>query len=179
MSKRKPGRFRGDRWFQRKVEERMRKEMRNLQSCEKLLAGSIASLRGTAWYEKEFCRQAELFREERNSQAAQRTALKRTASLKAKIENDTLLARDKTWAAEHTDDSDAQLLDYLHRCAANLGHTPLRREVLGSTYIAERFGSWAFALTIAKLPLPKSIKPPKETTINAYLKQQKINKPVD
>ena len=176
MSKRKPGRFQGDRWYQEKVEELMRKTLRELQAQGQMRNTTIVGLRGSAWYKEEFKKHAKQFDEERKTQAAERTAHLKTASLNALAENEALIERDKAWTAEHEGDSDEQLLDYLCRCAAELGHSPLRREVLGSTYIAERFGNWAVALTMANLPLPKGMKKPKETAIQAYLKRcQNIN----
>lgn len=176
MSSRKPGRFQGDRWYQEKVEELMRKALRELQAQGQMRNTTIVGLRGSAWYKEEFKKHAKQFDEERKKQAAERTAHLKTASLNALDENAALIERDKAWAAEHERDSDEQLLDYLCRCAAELGHSPLRREVLGSTYIAERFGNWAVALTMASLPLPKGLKKPKETAIQAYLKRrQNIN----
>lgn len=124
MSRGKRDKFQGDIWFQRKVEDRMRKTLKLLQAQGKMRKATLEGL------------------------------------------------RDKPWAAEHANDSDEQLLDYLRRCAAELGHTPMRREVPGGTYISERFGNWTVALTVAELRLPRSIKPPKETAIRAYLKRK-------
>ena len=171
MSRGKRDKFQGDIWFQRKVEDRMRKTLKLLQAQGKMQKATLEGLRGTPWYKEEFKRQAKLFKEERKIQAEERCVQQREASLKLQAENEALLERDKPWAAEHANDSDEQLLDYLRRCAAELGHTPMRREVPGGTYISERFGNWAVALTVAGLYLPKN-KRPKETAINAYLKRQ-------
>lgn len=81
--------------------------------------------------------------------------------------------RDREWAIEHETDTDAELLCYLRDCAEALGHTPVRREVLGSTYIGQRFGNWGVALHYAQLPLPRGMKPPKQTALDAYKKKQK------
>ena len=173
MSRRgKPGRFRGDAWFQRNVESLMRNTLRELQTRGKMRGATIEGLRGTPWYKEEFERHAKLFKEKRKIQAEERAAHARSTSLNALAENEALAERDRAWAAEHEADTDAELLDYLRQCAADLGHTPMRREVLGSTYIAERFGNWSVALTVAGLYLPKK-KRPKQTALDAYAKKRK------
>lgn len=172
MSKRESGRFRGDLWFKKQVEERMRRTIEDLQVQGKAPKGSLESLRGTEIYKAEFNRHVKLFKEEQKQQAEKRDIHKAEAALKAQAENEILAERDEQWAAEHKNDDDEQLLEYLLRCAAELGHTPMRREVIGSTYIAERFGNWAVALTIAGLPLPKNIRSPKQTALDNYWKRR-------
>ena len=168
----KPGRFRGDMWFQAQVESRMRRSLKEQQAQGKGPKGSLGSLRKTDFYKREFEHHAKLFKEERKLAAEERDIHKREAALKAQAEREMLAERDREWAAEHETDTDEELLDYLRSCAEELGYTPVRREVLGSTYISERFGNWAVALTIAELPLPRGMKPPKQTALNAYLKQR-------
>ncbi|WP_419020514.1 homing endonuclease associated repeat-containing protein [Intestinimonas butyriciproducens] len=172
MKQKKRGRFPGDIWFQRNVENLMRKTLREQQAQGKMRGTTVEDLRGTAWYKEEFQKHAKLFREIQKTQAEERAAHARSASLKEQAETAAMTERDKLWAAEHEGDSDEELLAYLRRCAAELGHTPMRRrEVVGSTYISERFGNWAVALTMAGLRLPKK-KQPKNTAINAYLKRR-------
>ena len=173
MAKSESGKFRGDLWFKKQVEERMRRTIEELQAQGKAPKGSLESLRGTEIYKTEFKRHVKLFKEEQKQQAEKRDIHKAEAALKAQAENEILAERDKQWAIEHESDNDEQLLEYLQHCAAALGHTPMRREVIGSTYIAERFGNWAVALTIAELPLPKNIKPPKQTALDHYRKRRK------
>lgn len=173
MPKSESGKFRGDLWFKKQVEERMRRTIEELQAQGKAPKGSLENLRGTEIYKTEFKRHAKLFKEERQQQGAEREIHKAEVAQKAREENKALAERDKQWAAEHENDDDEQLLEYLQDCAAALGHTPMRREVLGSTYIAERFGNWAVALTMAELPLPKNIKPPKQTALDDYRKRRK------
>ena len=133
---------------------------------------TVEGLRGTAWYKEEFQKHAKQFKEIRKIQAEERAAHARSASLKEQAETAAMTERDKLWAAEHEGYSDEKLLAYLRRCAAELGHTPMhRREVVGSTYISERFGNWAVALTMAGLPMPKK-KRPRDTAVNAYLKRR-------
>lgn len=173
MSRKKRGRFPGDQWIQRKVENLMRKTLREQQAHGKMRGTTVEDLRGTAWYKEEFQKHAKLFKEIRKTQAEERAAHARSASLKEQAETAEMIERDKVWAAEHEGITDEELLAYLRQCAAELGHTPMhRREVLGSTYISERFGNWAVALTIEELPLPRGMKPPKQTALNAYLKQR-------
>lgn len=172
MKNKKHGKFMGDVWFQQNVEDRMRKTLRLLQARGEMCDATIEGLRGTAWYKEEFQKHAKRFKEERKIQAEKREAHKREATLKNQTEAAAMIERDKVWAVEHESDSDDELLDYVRQCAAELGHTPKRHEVLGSTYIAERFGNWAVALTMAELRLPRGMNPPKVKAIQAYLKQR-------
>ena len=172
MKNKKRGRFQGDVWFQRNVENLMRKTLREMQARGKMRGATIEGLRGTPWYKEEFQKHAKQFKEERKIQAEERAAHARSAALNVLAENEALAERDRAWAAEHEADTDAELLDYLRQCAAELGHTPMRREVLGSTYIAERFGNWSVALTVAGLYMPKK-KRPKQTALDAYAKKRK------
>jgi len=41
----------------------------------------------------------------------------------------------------HGKDTQAQLLDYVRACAAELGHSPAYGEIIGCAFLAERFGS--------------------------------------
>ena len=172
MKNKKRGRFHGDQWFTRNVENLMRKTLRELQARGAMHGTTIESLRGTPWYKEEYKRHAKLFKNERKIQAEERASHARSSSLNAQAERAALAERDREWAAEHETDTDEELLDYLRQCAAELGHTPVRREVLGSTYITERFGSWSVALTVAGLYLPKK-KRPRQTALDAYAKKRK------
>lgn len=172
MKNKKRGRFQGDQWFTRNVENLMRKTLRELQARGAMHGTTIESLRGTPWYKEEYKRHAKLFKNERKIQAEERASYARSSSLNAQAERAALAERDREWAAEHETDTDEELLDYLPQCAAELGHTPVRREVLGSTYITERFGNWSVALTVAGLYLPKK-KRPKQTALDAYAKKRK------
>ena len=172
MKNKKRGRFQGDQWFTRNVENLMRKTLREQQVHGQMRGTTGEGLRGTAWYKEEFQKHAKLFKEIRKTQAEERAAHARSASLKEQAETAAMTERDKLWAAEHEGVSDDMLLDYIRQCAAELGHTPMhRREVVGSTYISERFGNWAVALSMAGLPMPKK-KRPRDTAVNAYLKRR-------
>ena len=71
----------------------------------------------------------------------------------------------------HHTDTDWQLLDYIRQCAMELGHTPVKKEVLGSALIRERFGSWATALVLAGLELPQGMKLPSKFELEAARKR--------
>ena len=66
-------------------------------------------------------------------------------------ENEAFLRREEDFAKRHRDDPDEELLRYLHQCAAELGHTPSKREVIGFTYLKTRFGPWPRILEKAGL----------------------------
>ena len=177
MSKKINGRkvnyFHGDQWFQKQIENRMRQDLPRLQAEGRAPRGTVESLRHTQFYKDEFKRQARLFKKERNGQQEERLLKKQADSLANLAEQKALEERDRVWAQEHEADTDAELLAYMRRCADELGHTPVRREVLGSTYIAGRFGNWSVALYHARLPFPRGMKPPKQTALDAYKKKQK------
>ena len=56
----------------------------------------------------------------------------------------------------HQADTDEQLLTYLRSWAVRYHHTPWPGEIVGGSFIQERFGSWNRALALARLPLPKT-----------------------
>ena len=164
--KKKTSRFQGDVWFRENVHERVMAslllpEPRSQRERRKLLSLPI--------YKEEFRRQAQLFRQERRDI--------RTEHIQTRLEceEETLrrAERDALWSLDHTDDSDDMLLDYVRQCAEELGKSPRMRDVLGGTYISQRFGSWALVLTLAGLKLPRGVDPPSQRTINTYQKQHK------
>ena len=63
--------------------------------------------------------------------------------------------QEQAFREAHEGDTDQQLLLYLRSNAIQLHHTPWLGEILGGTYIQERFGSWHRAVALAKLPLPQ------------------------
>lgn len=88
---------------------------------------------------------------------------------RAREEKSVRRERDFVWGEEHQEDTDEQLLSYLKAVAADLGHTPRKSEVFGGEYICKRIGSWALICTLADLPLPKELKPPKKNELLQYL----------
>ena len=81
--------------------------------------------------------------------------------------------RDLAWGEEHLGDTDEQLLAHVKAVAAECGHTPRKSEVMGGEYICKRIGSWALVCTLAELPLPKELKPPKKKEILQYENSRK------
>ena len=64
--------------------------------------------------------------------------------------------QEQLFRQQHEADTDAQLITYLCSCAAQLQHTPWPGEIVGGDFIKERFGTWHQALTLAKLPTPRT-----------------------
>ena len=67
---------------------------------------------------------------------------------------EALNEKEACFAAEHSSDTDAQLIAYLRQCAAGLGYTPHAKVIVGWQYLLERFGTWEQAIRAARLPLP-------------------------
>ena len=124
-------------------------------------------------YKKEYRRQEALLRQERISEKDTTKALRRQKDADGRAKEEERQTRDALWAVDHEKDTDEQLVDYVCRCASELGHSPLAQEVEGASYIAQRFGSWALALTVADLPLPAGVKPVNPKTLKLYLERQK------
>ena len=57
-----------------------------------------------------------------------------------------LEAREMAFEEAHKDDKDYQLIDYFHKCAMRLGHTPRIKEIEGWKYLEKRFGTWDILL---------------------------------
>ena len=60
--------------------------------------------------------------------------------------NKALEKKEAQFAEEHKNDTDQQLLFYLHQQALLIHHTPRKREITGWRYISERFGGWDRAI---------------------------------
>lgn len=114
----------------------------------------------TILYQEEYKRQEQLLMselQERKNQKIEEQQRKKELQQEAKTEQ---LTEEHIWAEEHQNHTDEELLEYVRQCATKLGHTPYRREVLGSKCIAERFGGWYEVLVLARLPVPKDMKQP-------------------
>ena len=59
--------------------------------------------------------------------------------------------QDRAFAERHAGDTLAELACYLRRCAEHWGRSPAPCEIVGGSYIADRFGSWSDALRAAHL----------------------------
>ena len=76
-------------------------------------------------------------------------ALHEAEALKRKLAESAASAiaqKNIQFALDHQHDSLVKLKLYLRDCAAALGHTPVRTEIIGGDYIDLRFGSWKNAL---------------------------------
>ncbi len=213
--------FRGDIWFEKKVDERVRHALReqeiafanahrqdtDLQLLEyfqrwarilghtpnmgEIIGGRLIERRFGTWenvikasnlpwprkmpplaerliYKREYKKQAELFAKERATSKAVSAELRQQKSEAVQREQEERLARDMAWGEAHACESDQQLLDYLRQCAFDLERSPVMKDVVGGNYIAKRFGTWPLALTLAGIPLPKGMIPPKQKQLDAY-----------
>lgn len=84
----------------------------------------------------------------------------------------SLQKKEDRFALEHKADTDEQLLDYLHRFAKELGHTPNACEIIGGRLIEKRFGDWNRAVLLAGLRWPQSAPPMQARLI--YLQERKL-----
>ena len=71
---------------------------------------------------------------------------------------EALEQQEQEFRQEHQEDTDAQLLTYLQECAKQLHHSPWPDEIVGGSFLQERFGSWNRALLLADLPVPRTAK---------------------
>ena len=69
---------------------------------------------------------------------------------------EALEQQEQAFRQQHEADTDEQLLDYLRAWAIRLQHTPWPGELVGGSFIQERFGSWNRTLALAKLPPPRT-----------------------
>lgn len=135
---------------------------RVLMAARLRAAGKLPSITKRRNYKEEFARQAKLFKKER-----QEIKETRRRSYKEKCRE-----RDVEWGKDHEHDTDEQLVDYVRQCAAELGHTPAVREIVGGYYIRSRFGTWAVVIYLAKLPLEHGINPPNQDALDVYQKMR-------
>lgn len=127
-------------------------------------------------YKKEVKRQEVLLRQELQNKKELVKVLRVQKQEERQAQLRDQEARDQAWGLLHETDTEAQLLDYVRQCAEQLGHTPVSREVEGSTWIAHRIGSWSLVLTLAGLPLPKGMEAPKPKTLKAYRERKKAER---
>lgn len=120
-------------------------------------------------YRDELKNQAKLWKEEKAAAKVENAATKEARLERAREERAGRMERDRIWGEEHQADTDEQLLSHVKAIADDLGQTPRKSEVIGAEYICKRIGSWALICTLAELPLPKELKPPKKKEILQYL----------
>lgn len=90
----------------------------------------------------------------------------------AKRTRDALAEQDRAFAEKHAGDSLDQLAAYLRRCAGHWEKSPAPIEIVGGSYIAERFGDWKDALRAAHLnPIYKN---PRNRDCGRYQKEKSI-----
>lgn len=89
---------------------------------------------------------------------------------------ESLEQKEEDFAIAHAQDSDAELLIYLRRCAAELRHSPWPKEIVGWKYLIERFGDWNKMLRMAHLPMPKT--PSKPSTFLLVIDENRNQKEI-
>lgn len=67
---------------------------------------------------------------------------------------EALKRKNESFAVDHAEDSDRQLIAYVKQTAEEIGHSPAKEEVIGGEYIASRFGGWVKTIMAAGLPIP-------------------------
>ena len=73
--------------------------------------------------------------------------------------------REEEFLALRAKDTDAALLVFIRERAGELGHSPQKEEVIGSSLMCDRFGSWEEALAACGLPAPRDIRTLKHTEL--------------
>ena len=120
-------------------------------------------------YRDELKNQTKLWKEEKAAAKVENAAAKEARAEQVREAQSARKERDRIWGEEHQEDTDEQLLSHVKAIADDLGQTPRKSEVIGAEYICKRIGSWALICTLAELPLPKELKPPKKKEILQYL----------
>ena len=123
---------------------------------------------GRKIYRDELKNQTRLWKQEKEAAKAENAVVRELREEQAQEEQAIRRERDKSWGTEHSEDTDEELLDYVKVCAKELGQTPRKKEVAGGEYICKRIGSWALVCTLAELPLPAELKPPKKMELLQY-----------
>lgn len=89
---------------------------------------------------------------------------------------EALEAQEQAFRKEHALDTNEQLLVYLRSCASRLQHSPWPGEIVGGSYIEERFGTWVRALALAKLPAART--PNQQKTFLRYQEEVERQKEI-
>lgn len=141
--------------------------------------GGCPAPNGRKIYRDELIVQSKLWKQEKAEAKAQRAAQNEIEAAIAQKEKAERKDRDAAWATEHAQDTDEQILAYVRECAAELGHTPRMKDVVGGEFIRKWIGSWALVCTLAELPLPPELKPPKKKEVLQYLNTHKKKETTD
>ena len=67
---------------------------------------------------------------------------------------EALAKQQREFEIVHREDTDEELIDYLRRCAKEIGRAPNACEVIGGAYLHRRLGGWDRALRLAGLGRP-------------------------
>ena len=134
--------------------------------------GRPASVENRLIYKQEYKHQEKLVREAYLKEKSEGRVLRQQKNAEGQARVQEQQERDRLWAEAHKADSDELLLEYVKETAAQLGHSPLSKEVPGATYIAKRFGSWALVLHLAGQPMPEGVEPPNPKTLKTYLQRK-------
>lgn len=78
----------------------------------------------------------------------------------------TLQKQEAEFARTHKSDTDDELIAYLVKCSKELGRCPKKEDIIGHTYLKQRFGPWPRILERAGL---------KEKSQKRLEKEQKMN----
>lgn len=140
------------------------------------MSGRAASFENRLIYKQEYKRQEKLVREAYHKEKQEGKALRQLKNAEGQALVQQQQERDRLWGLEHHTDTDEQLLEYVRKTAAELGYSPLSKEVPGATYIAKRIGSWALVLHLVELPMPKGVEPPNPKTLKTYVQRKNTEK---
>lgn len=122
-------------------------------------------------YKEEYKLQTKLLKKEFKDNREARKERREEQAAIGQAEKAARIKRDMAWGAEHNSDADEQLLEYIRQCAAELGHSPYTKEVVGGAYISRRFGGWAVVLSEAGLPMAKGMAAPTQAQLSEYKKK--------
>ena len=69
---------------------------------------------------------------------------------------EALEQQEQEFRQQHIEATDEQLLAYLRAWAIRKQRAPWPGEIVGGSFIQERFGTWNRALAMARLPMPRT-----------------------